>query len=78
VSAVLLFWLSRFHRFSPFLLEMFVLVVSLRTNFPSRNLQGKMRGYGKAQYKLSNPGRVGGNVSWVKWCFEGCMDCSGQ
>lgn len=77
MSAVLLFWLSHFYYFGRFLLEVFVLVVSLKTNFHSRNLQGKIYGYGKVQHELSNPGRVAGNGSRVEWCFEGCMDSSG-
>lgn len=46
MSAVLLFWLSHFYYFSRFLLEVFVLVVSLKTNFHSR--KAKYMGMGKS------------------------------
>lgn len=51
-----------------------MLVSSIKTNFDSGNLQGKVPVYGKVQYKLSSSRRVGGSDSWVKRCFEGCMD----
>lgn len=54
-----------------------MLVSSIKTNFDSGNLQGKVPVYGKVQYKLSGSRRVGGSDSWVKRCFEGCTDSSG-
>lgn len=48
MSSVSLFWLSHFHCFSRFLLEVSVLVVSLKTSFHSRNLQGICLGMGKS------------------------------